>query len=515
MALMMGGFLLDTALKTWYVWVVRGRFKCPDSVQKSHYVAGSIWVGSPVSSTMSAVSPKTASGGARRRPRPVGTQPGSRPRRSSRGAVTGRMRSGGGGRRKAVDGNSAPISSLPVADAQAQGATEEEVAREEEAVGGADNIDLAGGEGEDAREEQPLAEEDEEEEEEEEEEEGEEEEKEGEEVERPRLADGFYEIEDIRKKRVRKGQLQYLIKWRGWPETANTWEPFSNVKSCADIIEAFEERQKASGATRKRKRKVSGFWSIGKRKRLRGDKQGIESVGPRRPRGRPRTVSANSAPVLGDVVVPSEAPVSVAQGGEGCSGEAGERLNREVESSGDVLEEEVPKTVLADHDPTSTDKTAPNSKEDGDNGPVSVDLQLVEGNEPPRVDSPAQHQSPGRFTGARKRKSGPVRRFKQGASDQSTCSRGLAGEKTQDEDGTSTKAEAGDGNISGERLVKILKAVACVATVSNDVQQVSVTFVAQRSDGKEVQVDNEFLKSRHPALLIDFYEQHLRFGSSL
>lgn len=29
----------------------------------------------------------------------------------------------------------------------------------------------------------------------------------------PKLADGFFEIEDIRKKRVVKGQLQYLIKW--------------------------------------------------------------------------------------------------------------------------------------------------------------------------------------------------------------------------------------------------------------------------------------------------------------
>ena len=29
----------------------------------------------------------------------------------------------------------------------------------------------------------------------------------------PRLEEGFYEIEGIRKKRVRKGQIQYLIKW--------------------------------------------------------------------------------------------------------------------------------------------------------------------------------------------------------------------------------------------------------------------------------------------------------------
>lgn len=29
---------------------------------------------------------------------------------------------------------------------------------------------------------------------------------------------------------------------RGWPETANTWEPYENLASCYDVIEAFEER---------------------------------------------------------------------------------------------------------------------------------------------------------------------------------------------------------------------------------------------------------------------------------
>ena len=33
------------------------------------------------------------------------------------------------------------------------------------------------------------------------------------EAEAPKLEEGFYEIEAIRKRRVRKGQLQYLIKW--------------------------------------------------------------------------------------------------------------------------------------------------------------------------------------------------------------------------------------------------------------------------------------------------------------
>lgn len=29
---------------------------------------------------------------------------------------------------------------------------------------------------------------------------------------------------------------------RGWPETANTWEPYENLAACYDVIEAFEER---------------------------------------------------------------------------------------------------------------------------------------------------------------------------------------------------------------------------------------------------------------------------------
>ncbi|KAG5580431.1 hypothetical protein H5410_051058 [Solanum commersonii] len=59
---------------------------------------------------------------------------------------------------------------------------------------------------------------------------------------KPKLAEGFYEIETVRRKRIRKGKIQYLIKWRGWPETANTWEPVDNLMTCYDVIDAFEER---------------------------------------------------------------------------------------------------------------------------------------------------------------------------------------------------------------------------------------------------------------------------------
>ncbi|MCO5604883.1 hypothetical protein L7F22_059057 [Adiantum nelumboides] len=105
------------------------------------------------------------------------------------------------------------------------------------------------------------------------------------------LGEQFYEVESVCKKRMRKnrvskheakcsfyiarletlqsgirqvkdspknGQVQYLIKWRGWPESANTWEPFENVKACADIIEEFEQSSAAKPGKRGRSKKNFG-----------------------------------------------------------------------------------------------------------------------------------------------------------------------------------------------------------------------------------------------------------------
>uniref|UniRef100_A0A6N2NIK4 Chromo domain-containing protein n=1 Tax=Salix viminalis TaxID=40686 RepID=A0A6N2NIK4_SALVM len=62
------------------------------------------------------------------------------------------------------------------------------------------------------------------------------------------------------------GQLQYLIKWRGWPETSNTWEPLENLQSCSDVIDAFEESLRLGKSSRKRKRKHGGLLTHTKKK---------------------------------------------------------------------------------------------------------------------------------------------------------------------------------------------------------------------------------------------------------
>lgn len=33
-----------------------------------------------------------------------------------------------------------------------------------------------------------------------------------------------------------------VIVRRGWPETANTWEPLENLQSVPDLVDAFEDR---------------------------------------------------------------------------------------------------------------------------------------------------------------------------------------------------------------------------------------------------------------------------------
>ena len=41
--------------------------------------------------------------------------------------------------------------------------------------------------------------------------------------------DTEYRIEKILAERIRKGQKQVLIKWKGYPETFNSWEPIKNL----------------------------------------------------------------------------------------------------------------------------------------------------------------------------------------------------------------------------------------------------------------------------------------------
>ncbi|XP_061359118.1 chromo domain protein LHP1-like [Gastrolobium bilobum] len=377
---------------------------------------------------------------------------------------------------------------------------------------------------EDSEEEQREEEEDED------EEEGEEGEEEGEEDgvaavaekgQGPVFGEIYYEVEAIRRKRIRKGKVQYFIKWRGWPEAANTWEPPENLDGVPDVVEAFEESLR-SGKHRKRRRKhVVHRTQLKKRLERSATPYSLRRLAPSSAENHTQSaplidLSLTDIPAFPQTVIFAD---EVENNGDSSS--LGKAKLGNDNGSENASEQTVERNEENDYDPKLSElKATTTNGYDADKlaiqfqeAKISTSNGHVDGQLREVCVEPVQS---GRCRGAKRRKSGSVKRFKKDSyADEPVNTQRPIGmsvgmavpARTRNVDNASNNRARSACNI-----VKIIKPVGYAAAVANTKQDVLVTFIAMRSDGTEVMVDNKYLKTCNPLLLINFYEQNLRYS---
>ena len=54
-----------------------------------------------------------------------------------------------------------------------------------------------------------------------------------------------YEVESILDSRIRRGKLEYLVHWQGYPNSERTWEPAINLRNAPEKTAIFHRQHPA------------------------------------------------------------------------------------------------------------------------------------------------------------------------------------------------------------------------------------------------------------------------------